>query len=251
MRPGDAEFKLRTRTRFLISFSFNDVRSSSFLPSGEFFFKLLNRLGDLVIRCWLVRACQCSHSCTLPQGDGAFNRPGDQARTTRSPIIPALAGDKPAKRAVGFLGDFRTYSARFIRFNESAAVGIAGTVIGRNEFGFVAGVSDACRGRGCQRCCFSQGHSTSLLCWPWIPITKSARIRTMAGSSYTSGGLPSLLLTFHLMNAFSWVDAPRISKMAGISRLSPFHTGSRVLVESSAYRIPPLIKSVIRDFLRI
>ena len=112
-------------------------------------------MGNLVIRCWLVGRVVFPflHIATGRRNFQQTGRPGENDKIS---IIPALARDKPAKRAVGFLGDFRTYSARFIRFNESAAVGIAGTVIGRNEFGFVAGVSDACRVSGCQRRCFSQ-----------------------------------------------------------------------------------------------
>lgn len=116
-------------------------------------FKLLNQLGDLVIRCWLVGRVVFPF-LHIAAGRRNFQQTGRPGENDKISIIPALAGDKPAKRAVGFLGDFRTYSARFIRFNESAAVGIAGTVIGRNEFGLVSGVSDACRVSGCQRCCF-------------------------------------------------------------------------------------------------
>ena len=37
----------------------------------------------------------------------------------------------------------------------------------------------------------------------------------------------------------------------GTQTMDPFHTGSRVLVESSTCKISFLIKSLIRDFLRI
>ena len=47
--------------------------------------------------------------------------------------------------------------------------------------------------------------------------------------------------------------ADRIEKspIESVEIRSPFHTGSRVLVESSTFRISSLIKSLIRDFLRI